>query len=349
MSVFSPSFPANYSWITNQRNPETASKGAEAVSQAKVPWYPICPYVRFAQYDVVPPSRLEASKEFIPERVIFDYELLFVKSGHAIIKIEDKVYHAQPNDVFLFKPKQRHSIELTGNETFIQPHIHFDLAAEENSPDVFISFRPLEEMTDYEKSLFRTDITECFISPFPNLIRPQNTFLIEQQIFEIIQKYEGRQPFSQILLQSLFMKLWYCLLLEIQGSTKKKQPNKDRLIDEIKLYLEQTTDRAVTMDQLSSHFHINKYYISRLFHQAYRVSPIQYHTRQRIQRAMKLLYLTNMSVTEIAAAVGYNSLQSFSKVFKAVVGESPNSFRLLHDGESLENRLNHIGIQGNSE
>lgn len=333
MSVFSPSFPEEYSWISNQHSQETETIGGSAVTKAKSKWYPICPYVRFAQYDVIPPSRISAQRKFIPERIIFDYEMMFVKSGSARIVIEGKEYLAKPNDLFIFKPNQRHSIELLGNETFIQPHIHFDLVAEKDSPQVFVSFKTYEKMNDYEKSLIREDITDRFISPFPNYLRPQNTYLIEQLIFEIIQKYESRSPYSQIALQGLFMKLWYSILLEIDGQSKRGSSSKELEIDEIKLYLEQTTDRAVTMDELSARFHLNKYYISRLFSRAYHISPIQYHTTQRIQQAMKLLFLTNMSVTEIAAAVGYSSIQNFSKVFKSVVGESPNSYRLSNNGE----------------
>ncbi len=332
---FCPSFPKEFSWISNACFPETEKVGAAAVTQEKSIWYPICPYVRFAQYDVIPPSRINPYKKFISERIIFDYELMFVKSGSARIKIEDKEYIAKPNDLFIFKPNQRHSIELLGDEMFIQPHIHFDLVVEENSPQVFISFKTYEEMNDYEHSLIREDITDRFISPFPNYLRLQNTYLIEQLIFEIIQKYESRSTYSQIALQGLFMKLWYSILLEIGGQARKGFC-KELEINEIKLYLEQTTDRAVTMDELSRRFHLNKHYISRLFSREFQISPIHYHTTLRIQQAMKLLFLTNMSVTEIAAAIGYGSLQNFSKVFKAVVGESPNSYRQSNVGTMLD-------------
>lgn len=333
MNDISPSFPEEFSWITNQHVKETETTGGAAVTQAKCKWYPICPYVRFAQYDVILPSDIKAQRKFIPERIILDYEMMFVKSGSARIVIEGKEYLAKPNDLFIFKPNQRHSIELLGNETFIQPHIHFDLVAAKDSPQVFVSFKTYEEMNDYEKSLIREDITDRFISPFPNYLRPQNTYLIEQLIFEIIQKYESRSPYSQIALQGLFMRLWYSILLEIDGQSKKKLSSKELEVDEIKLYLEQTTDHAVTMDELASRFHLNKYYISRLFSKSYHTSPIQYHITQRVQQAMKLLFLTNMSVSEVAAAVGYSSVQSFSKVFKSVVGESPNSYRLSNNGE----------------
>lgn len=340
MTPFSAHPPSKFVWIRNDPrmgitlpiSPATYSLGEER-------WYDIRPYIRFAQYDVVPPARYKEMDIFIKERVIFDYELLFVKSGHARVRIEDRLYEARPGDIFLFKPKQRHSIELTGNETFIQPHIHFDLIAQQNSPDVYVSFKSLDQMDDYEKTLFREDITDQFISPFPSFIRIQNTYLIEQYIFDIIQKYESRQPFSQIILQGLFLQLWYYLLVEIQLDRKTLSSKKWILVDEIKRYLDQNTDRVITMDQLASQFYINKFYISRLFKQMYNISPIQYHTQRRIQQAVKLLYLTNLSITEIASRVGYNSIHRFSKVFKSILGVAPSVYRNTHQGGDFETPL----------
>ncbi len=52
---------------------------------------------------------------------------------------------------FLFKPMERHSIEIIGKEIFHQPHLHFDLYYEENSPRVKVSFKPYEAMDEAEK------------------------------------------------------------------------------------------------------------------------------------------------------------------------------------------------------
>lgn len=319
--------PKTYKWISNcseMQNKLDTSNYEQSVLE--VNWYPISPYVRFAQYDVVPPSRYKSMDVFIPQRVIFDYELMFVKSGHAIVHIENEDYEVQANDIVLFKPKQKHSIELIGDETFIQPHIHFDLIAQENSPDVFISFKKLEEMDEYERSLFRLDITDVFVSPFPNVIHLKKPYLVEYIIFEIVRLYESRQPFSQIAIQGLFLQLWYQLLVEIQGTQESR--NKElSLIAEVKLYLEQNTNRTITLEELENHFFVNKYYISRLFQKKYKISLVQYHIRQRIQQAERLLNLTNLSVAEIAKYVGYNSTQRFSKVFKKLKGITPTEYR----------------------
>ena len=182
-------------------------------------------------------------------------------------------------------------------------------------------------MTDTEKKMFRQDITEQFVPSFPNFITLQDTYFVEQFLFDIINNYKNKPPFYQITIQGLFLQLWSHILVEIMTKKNYFTKQKYTLIDEIKLYLEHNTDRVITMDQLAKKYYVNKYYINRLFNQKFKKTPIQYHIEIRIHQATKLLLLTNSSVSEISTKVGFNSVSHFSKVFKKIVGLSPTSYR----------------------
>ncbi len=54
-------------------------------------------------------------------------------------------------------------------------------------------------------------------------------------------------------------------------------------------------------------------------------SAMRYLTDLRMQLALDLLRRTDRSVSEVAAAVGYDSEASFSRVFKRVMGTSPRA------------------------
>lgn len=66
----------------------------------------------------------------------------------------------------------------------------------------------------------------------------------------------------------------------------------------------------------------------REFGRAFGESPHRYLQRRRIERAMTLLRTTSTPVTEIAFAVGFSSLGTFSRTFADIVGRSPSRFRL---------------------
>lgn len=68
-------------------------------------------------------------------------------------------------------------------------------------------------------------------------------------------------------------------------------------------------------------------HFSRTFRATFGESPHRYLQRRRIERACALLRDTTRTVTEIADAVGFDSLGTFSRTFSAVVGRSPTAYR----------------------
>ena len=75
---------------------------------------------------------------------------------------------------------------------------------------------------------------------------------------------------------------------------------------------------------------LSKFHFHRLFSATYGVTPADYLTRRRIERARDLLRATNLTVTEVCFAVGYSSLGSFSARFKELVGDTPSAVQRSH-------------------
>ena len=65
----------------------------------------------------------------------------------------------------------------------------------------------------------------------------------------------------------------------------------------------------------------------RTFREQFGVSPKGFYLSLRLERARDLLRQSEMSVSEIAAATGFNSLSRFSQAFRKVYGEPPTSAR----------------------
>jgi transcriptional regulator GlxA family with amidase domain len=84
---------------------------------------------------------------------------------------------------------------------------------------------------------------------------------------------------------------------------------------------------SVTLEDLASIACMSKYHFLRLFRESYGITPMEYVSRRRIERAQDLLRATNLTVTEVCFAVGFSSLGSFSSRFRALVGESASDFQ----------------------
>jgi AraC family transcriptional regulator len=72
---------------------------------------------------------------------------------------------------------------------------------------------------------------------------------------------------------------------------------------------------------------LSRFHFCRTFRDATGVTPGRFLSAIRIYQAKRLLLNTRMNVTEIAFAVGYNSLGSFSNHFTDSVGIAPGRFR----------------------
>jgi transcriptional regulator GlxA family with amidase domain len=72
---------------------------------------------------------------------------------------------------------------------------------------------------------------------------------------------------------------------------------------------------------------VSEAHFARSFRQAFGVPPHRYLLTRRIEQATALLRDTELPVTEIAFATGWNSLGTFGRIFRDVTGESPGEFR----------------------
>src|SRR5579859_3234508 len=72
---------------------------------------------------------------------------------------------------------------------------------------------------------------------------------------------------------------------------------------------------------------VSRFHFCRTFKDAIGVTPGRYLSAIRIYQAKRMLLNTRMNVTDIAFAVGFNSLGSFSNHFTDSVGLAPGRFR----------------------
>jgi AraC-like DNA-binding protein len=86
-------------------------------------------------------------------------------------------------------------------------------------------------------------------------------------------------------------------------------------------------DQPITLDEMAQIACLSSNHFLRTFRQVFRQSPHQYLTTLRLERAKKLLVNTDLSVTDICAAVGFESLGSFSWLFTRRFGISPEAYR----------------------
>ncbi|WP_040805456.1 helix-turn-helix transcriptional regulator [Nocardia concava] len=85
--------------------------------------------------------------------------------------------------------------------------------------------------------------------------------------------------------------------------------------------------QPLDVERLARDAHMSAGHLSRQFKAAYGESVYAYLMTRRIERAMALFRIGELSVTEVCFAVGCSSLGTFSTRFTELVGMSPSAYR----------------------
>jgi AraC-like DNA-binding protein len=281
----------------------------------------LSPYIREAWDNIIEPP------QNVAERVIFDYELIYVKDGEIEVNVEGKLYYGLPGDIFFFRPMETHSITLLHGKPLHQNHIHFDFYYQPDSPNVKVSMKPLKAMTEQEKLFFREDVLKDMPVPIPNHIRLNNPLVIEKLILEIIHEFHLKFPYYKTTIKGIFIQLWIQLLREYHWQTQPQLQSNWEQLDRVKNYISHNIDQEITLDELSVMANLSKYYLCRLFKNAYGMTPIQYHVLIRLEKAKQMIQFTNLPISHIAEKVGFQSIHAFSRTFRKIEGVSPSFYR----------------------
>jgi AraC-like DNA-binding protein len=85
--------------------------------------------------------------------------------------------------------------------------------------------------------------------------------------------------------------------------------------------------RELTVDTLAALAGLSPFHFIRAFRAAFGQTPHQYVRGRRIERAKELLATTMFPVTEVCDKVGFQSLGSFTTLFRRLTGETPAEYR----------------------
>ena len=80
---------------------------------------------------------------------------------------------------------------------------------------------------------------------------------------------------------------------------------------------------------------MSPFHFQRMFKRAFGISPMQFLQRRRLQVARHLLAATEEDVTSICLSVGFESLGSFSALFKRTYGVAPSQIRRIGEVAAL--------------
>lgn len=151
-------------------------------------------------------------------------------------------------------------------------------------------------------------------------------YLVSNAIAEISRE----ESLSDIILESIFRQI-VCYLIRgfrsvSDSSVRTNVCKADELCYRIMNYIDTHIYTVKELTVLSEALNYDYSYLSNLFHKTTGDTLQDYYRHRRLETARLLLLEDNLRVGEVAEMVGYSSIYTFSRAFKAEYGVSPSSF-----------------------
>lgn len=109
-----------------------------------------------------------------------------------------------------------------------------------------------------------------------------------------------------------------------------------RRVSHARDWMEENFSSNITLEDIAAEATMNSQHFLRMFKQVYLITPHQYLIERKLKKARQLLESTGMTINEICEAIGFESVFSFSILFKSRFGAPPSRLRKGVSEEGVE-------------
>lgn len=132
---------------------------------------------------------------------------------------------------------------------------------------------------------------------------------------------------DQAAVTPALLSVFFANLIEGSFENDHREKMSSVYVSFAKSYFENNYFQNVTISRLTAILGVSQPYLYRVFKEETGVSPKEYLGECRMKKARRLLSVTDASITEIASAVGYADVLTFSRAFRKAEGCSPSRYR----------------------
>ena len=226
------------------------------------------------------------------------YLLQYVYEGECIVEIEDKTYRVFAGQMFAVFPNQLCNFTSSSENPCTYRWIEFDGKNFENF---------LKTTSISRTSPIISDNSEGAIGSI--LTRMTETGKMS---------YKKLNGFAWFLAEALSL------------SDNERQSVYEKYIEKAVEYIRFNSEKKTTVADVAAYLQIDRSYLSRVFNEYMGISIKKYIYNYHMDIGKSFLAYSDLTIKEIAAAIGYEDPLDFTKAFHRTFGMSPTKWRQLN-------------------
>ena len=225
-----------------------------------------------------------------------DYQILYIHKGCGHFFIDNEWQTIPAGSIVVYLPSE--------------PQIYTYYA--KDTPEIYwIHFSGTQSL-DY---LQRYHIHNCYIGRHRSLTQLFDEIILELQV---------HKPFFKDFTCASFLKM--LPMIERYYQSQFDSTDNSAMIERLIVELNKSYMDPWSIASMAQYCHLSSDYFSHQFKENTGSSPIQFLYNLRIEKAKELLLTEGLTVSEVAALVGYKDPLYFSRIFKKATGVSPKRF-----------------------
>jgi AraC-like DNA-binding protein/mannose-6-phosphate isomerase-like protein (cupin superfamily) len=233
------------------------------------------------------------------------FELMFILDGTGTYNIDGRGYNVKRGDLLLFNVGVLHDENPHASEDLLIFSCGVEQLKFEGLPVNFLTTR--SQVAVMPSGEFYEEIRGIFNQMWQHVSSKK---LYGAEI--------GNNLLSVLLL--LCRNIWI--------ENKQEHESSESLLGQrIKDYIDNHYKDEIALKSITAALNMNHFYLAHVFKAYSGFSPKQYQTRRRIGEAQSLLLSTDLGVTEVANAVGYDNVNNFHRIFHNLVGIPPARYK----------------------
>lgn len=242
-------------------------------------------------------------------------EIYRILSGECCMTVGSETLHCKSGDFILILPNVLHSFYLSGSSDCTFIHVHFN-------PSMFTHII-LED-----NGVCTTSLMHALLFSSRFYYRFSKDLTLDNTLDELIRLHSSPAiQFSDAAVNVLLITLMLYLLNRNAADHPAASPRQNSYVAFTLNYIEKNYMNKIKQEDIASQLQISVRYLSRLFKKYMGIPPSSYISIYRINRSIELMQETDLTLTEIALAVGFSNAQHYSKTFISIINEPPSQYR----------------------